>query len=216
MKKILALTLALMMLTLCFVACNNGTTDNEHEAPVYNNAAELINSVWDKMPELLNDGGTPDIAEDDLTKTSGFEGAANFVGGMTFDADGAPVQVNDKAGAFDMTDASIIDNMLGFPAAEIDKVDDVASLMFMMNQNTFTCSAYHVKDGVDAAALANAIEQNIQGRHWMCGFPEKVVVINVPGNYLIVVFGHTIVEDFVNQVTASIPDADVVINNPIR
>ena len=52
--------------------------------------------------------------------------------------DGAP-------GNFSMDDADLLDSSLGFPAAEAGKIDGAASLVHMMNLNTFTCGAFHVK-----------------------------------------------------------------------
>ena len=72
------------------------------------------------------------------------------------------------------------------------KVDQAASLVHMMNQNTFTAAAYHCTD--DADALATALRDNIQQRQWMCGFPDKVAVA-VVGEYVVSVFG---AEDLVN------------------
>ena len=77
MKKILALTLALMMLTMCFVACGNnndnaddttttaGNNDVADTTPVaeetttaapelaYNNALELLQIIFDKYNATL-------------------------------------------------------------------------------------------------------------------------------------------------------------------
>ena len=87
-------------------------------------------------------------------------------------------------------DRAAVDSALGLP--ETAKVDQAASLVHMMNQNTFTAAAYHCTD--DADALATALRDNIQQRQWMCGFPDKVAVA-VVGEYVVSVFG---AEDLVN------------------
>ena len=81
-------------------------------------------------------------------------------------------------------DRAAVDSALGLP--ETAKVDQAASLIHMMNQNTFTAAAYHCTD--DADALATALRDNIQQRQWMCGFPDKVAVA-VVGEYVVSVFG---------------------------
>lgn len=43
---------------------------------------------------------------------------------------------------------------LGFPAAQLDAVDGAASLIHMMNGNTFTCGAFHVKDASQMDSVA--------------------------------------------------------------
>ena len=40
----------------------------------------------------------------------------------------------------------------------------------------------------DAKELASALRDSIQQHHWMCGFPEKVVVA-VRGEYVVTVVG---------------------------
>ena len=80
-------------------------------------------------------------------------------------------------------DRAAVDSALGLP--ETAKVDQAASLVHMMNQNTFTAAAYHCTD--DADALATALRDNIQQRQWMCGFPDKVAVA-VVGEYVVSVF----------------------------
>lgn len=215
MKKLLAMILAAMLL-LSLVACggNNDTESDtdagtETDAPVelaYKSATELLALVWAEMDNIIDDNGTPDDTTDDLTKSY-------FVGGM--DAEG--MQVEGTPGEFVIGDGSMLDFMVGYPQAEVAKIDNASSLIFMMNQNTFTCGAYHFTNAEDISAMVNTIESNIQSRMWMCGFPEKVVIIKVPGDYLISLFGHTesFVDPFVEKVLATIDGAEVVLDNPI-
>ena len=73
---------------------------------------------------------------------------------------------------------------LGLP--ETAAVDEAASLVHMMNANTFTAAAYHATG--DTAELAQQLRDNIMHRQWMCGFPDKLVVAEV-GEYVVTVFG---------------------------
>lgn len=228
MKKLLAILLAALML-LSLVACGESTETEtnapetnvpetnvpetnapETDAPVaelaYKSAEELLNMIWNKMPDTLDNNGTEET-EDDLVKSY-------FVGGM--DADGMPT-AEGKAGVCTIGDGSLLDNVYGYPVAEVAKIDDAASIMFMMNQNTFTCAAYHFTNASDVASMVNTIESNIQSRQWWCGFPEKVVVITLPGDYVIAMFGHetSFVNPFVENTTSLIEGAEVVLNNPI-
>ena len=94
----------------------------------------------------------------------------------------------DMPGKFDVSDAEALDFELGFPKAQASEIDDAASLMHMLNQNSFSCGVYHVKDSANVEALAGKIKENILARQWMCGFPEKLVILSV-GNYIVSVFG---------------------------
>ena len=119
------------------------------------------------------------------------------------------------AGNFSMDDADLLDSSLGFPAAEAGKIDGAASLVHMMNLNTFTCGAFHVKDSGDVAALCASLRENILDRHWMCGFPDKLVIVTV-GDYVVSVYGYTdLVDTFTAKLAAAYPSAKTVSDDPI-
>ena len=118
-------------------------------------------------------------------------------------------------GVYGIADASEVDRVLGYPAAEIAKIDSAASLVHMMNLNTFTAGAYHVVSGTDTAALASAIEKNIQSRQWMCGFPDKLIVVSA-GSCLVSAFGaEDLVNTFRDKIVAAYADAQVLVDAPI-
>ena len=105
-----------------------------------------------------------------------------------------------------MDDADLLDSSLGFPAAEAGKIDGAASLVHMMNLNTFTCGAFHVKDRGDVAALCASLRENILDRHWMCGFPDKLVIVTV-GDYVVSVYGYTdLVDTLHRQARRGVPE----------
>ena len=104
--------------------------------------------------------------------------------------------VMDAPGAFDVANVEELDFMLGLSADGAEKIDAAASFMHMMNANTFTCGAYSLKSGEDADAFVSALRDNIQARQWMCGFPEKLVIVTVD-NVVISMFGNgQIVDSF--------------------
>ena len=121
----------------------------------------------------------------------------------------------DEPGVFSISDASELDRELGFPEAEISNITAAASLVHMMNANTFTCGAFQLKDGVDAAALAKKVEQNIQSRQWMCGFPDKLVIASA-GGCLVVLFGaEDLLDTFCGKLSAAYSDTTVLADAPI-
>lgn len=116
---------------------------------------------------------------------------------------------------FGITDAMVIDSMLGLPESELPKIDDAASLMHMMNANTFTCGAYRAKAGEDVTAIANALKSNIQSRQWICGCPDKLLVATL-GNYVVAAFGEAeIMKDFQEKLIKVYPTITVVCDEPI-
>ena len=151
MKKILALTLTLVMM-LSFAACGNSdkgndevttdpavTTEPVTDAPVVQAVYPLdaFTKIWAAMPE-------------------DFKFAA---GGGDYEN-----MVMDGPGKFGLTAAEAGENinaMLGFPADLVSKIDSAASLMHMMNANTFTAGAYHFVDAADKDASVETIKSNI-------------------------------------------------------
>ena len=119
------------------------------------------------------------------------------------------------AGSFSLEDPDSIDYVAGFPAAEISKIDSAATLMHMMNQNTFTAGAYHVVDPADMASLEEALKTNIMNRMWMCGFPDKMIVAEI-GDYLVCAFGkNQQINAFTSHITEAYPSAKIVVDEPI-
>ncbi len=104
--------------------------------------------------------------------------------------------VTDAPGRFGVSDPALLDQTLGLPEASASMIDGAASLMHMMNANTFTCGAYHVAKAEDVTAVADSLKENILKRQWMCGFPEKLIVITVD-DYVVSAFGNgEIIETF--------------------
>ena len=101
--------------------------------------------------------------------------------------DGAP-------GSFDVSNADSLSYLLTFPADDASLIDSAASLVHMMNLNTFTCGAFHVADANNVARLADDLRTTIQAKHWMCGFPDKMLIAT-SGNLIVSVYGD---EELVN------------------
>ncbi len=116
---------------------------------------------------------------------------------------------------FDHTNKEELDVTLALPAALAEKIDDAASLMHMMNANTFTAGAYRLVDGADVKSFADEYKKNLDARQWMCGFPEKFVVIST-GNYVVTAFGNgQIIDTFKTTATEKLEGATVVLEGAI-
>ena len=123
---------------------------------------------------------------------------------------------DDKPGKFDISDTDNLDYMLSFPAGSVDLIDSAASLTHMMNMNTFTCGAYHVKNAADAKTLAQSLRDSIQSRQWMCGFPDKVVVLTV-NEVVVAMYGdEELINSFRDTLTASYPAAVIDFDEAIQ
>ena len=219
MKKILALTLALLMLTMCFVACNkDGGADDtttpaddtadtttpvvEDTTPApelaYKSALEMLQIIFEKYnaaqatddTKLWVCGGNVNNFE-----TTNPEGPAAFV-------------------ALDNEDYN---QNLGFPAAEAGKIVSAASMFNMMNANTFNCFTIQLTEDTDVDATINTLKDNILARQWICGSPEKLVIAKAPGNYIIAVWGVVefggIVDPVAQSFATSIEGATIVVDH---
>lgn len=98
--------------------------------------------------------------------------------------------------------------------AMIDQ-SDVATLMHMMNTNTFCSAMVKLNDPSKASEYAEAYKTAIQAQHWMCGFPDKVIVISV-GDYVITAYGNeTITDNVKNACLAAASDAKLLVDAPV-
>ena len=189
MKKIISILLAAAMV-LAFAACGNNSGNNGGNDAAVTDPLEVLSKTWSSLPE-----------EDK------FHGAA---GGDN----GSPV--DDKPGKFDISDTDNLDYMLSFPAGSVDLIDSAASISHMMNMNTFTCGAYHVKNAADAKTLAQALRDSIQSRQWMCGFPDKLVVITI-NEVVVAMYGNEeLINSFRDTLTASYPAAVIDFDEAIQ
>ena len=193
MKKILALLLAAVMV-LSLAACTNKGSEGGATSPAGaqtnqpKSALEILEKVWSKYS-----------ADEKFPATGGSEKHMK----------------EDMPGKFDVSDAEALDFELGFPKANASEIDDAASLMHMLNQNNFSCGAYHVKDSGNVEALAGKIKENILARQWLCGFPEKLVILTV-GDYIVSVFGAgELTDTFIAKLSAEYSSAKQLFDVPV-
>ena len=123
--------------------------------------------------------------------------------------DGAP-------GSFDASNADSLSYLLTFPADDASLIDSAASLVHMMNLNTFTCGAFHVADANNVARLADDLRTTIQAKHWMCGFPDKLVIVTVGQSVFSVYGNEELVNTFRDKLLASYPTATAVYDEAIN
>ena len=189
MKKFLAMLLA--VLTVCsFAACAAKPAENDTADVEIADALTLLNTVWASYTD-----------DEKFPAAGGDYDEANMT-------DGAPGKVG-------LGDASSVEYLVSVPADVVSKFDDAASLFHMMNLNTFTCGAYRLKDAADVDSVAAAIKEYVMGKQWMCGFPDKLIVVSV-GNYIVECFGaEDLVNTFRDKLAAAYPSANVITDEAI-
>ena len=188
MKRTISILLALV-LALSLAACGkkNDQKDDVSSAPA--DSLTLLETVWNSY-----------------TDEEKFP-----AGGGDFDnsVDGAP-------GKFDISGADNLSYQLSVPADDAALLDDAASLVHMMNMNTFTCGALRVANAEDVSKLAEDIRNTVQGKQWMCGFPDKLVVITLE-SYVVSVYGNEeLVNTFRDKLLSAYADASVTYDEAIQ
>ncbi len=124
--------------------------------------------------------------------------------------------VVDGAGPFSLDNPDELDRLTGFPASEVGKIDSAASMIHMMNTNTFSTGAYHVVEGSDTAALCKSIRDNIASIRWMCGFPDKFIVAEV-GDYIVCAYGlEDLIDSYVKHMSEAYPFTTIVFEENIE
>ena len=119
-------------------------------------------------------------------------------------------------GKYSLEDGAALDSTLGFPADSIAKIDDAATLVHMMNANTFTCGAFHVTNSNDFDSTAASIKENILNRQWLCGFPDKLVIASVD-NYIVSMFGDTqLIDTFKQKLTTAYSTVEIICEEAIQ
>ena len=164
-------------------------TPSETPAAQDTGALSLLTSVWSTY------------SEDDKFPAAG--------GDAEHSVDGAP-------GSFDVSNADSLTYQLTFPSADVSLIDGAASLVHMMNLNTFTCGAFHVSDAGNVSTVAADIRSAVQGKQWMCGFPDKLVVITI-NEVVVAMYGdEELINSFRDTLTASYPAAVIDFDEAIQ
>ncbi len=190
MKKYLAMFLTAVM-ALSFAACGGKDSgEGDGGGAGIADALTLLTTIWDSYEEgekFSAMGG--DFSEENM--------------------------VNDAPGNYGIQDTAMLDYTLGLPETSASMIDGAASLIHMMNANTFTCGAFHVSSGDNVSSVAEALRDNILQRQWMCGFPDKLIVITVD-DYVISAFGNgELIDTFKAKAMAAYESAELVYEEPI-
>ena len=207
MKRLIALTLALLMLTMSFVACNKTEPETTTEPTVEDTKAPettveetteaVVELPYKSAIELLNiifNGYNAAQATDD---TKLWVGGGNINNFDTVNPEGPA--------AFVALADEDYDQNLAIPASEVAKIESAASMFNLMNTNNFNCFTIQFKAGTDVDASIEAIKANILARRWICGAPEKLVITKMPGDCILVVWGAVSFGGIVDPFAASIP-----------
>lgn len=190
MKKLLSTILALT-LVLGLTACGGNAAQETEGVPAQEmpaSALEILETVW------------AEYAEEEKFPVIG--------GSMTAPVDGAP-------GSYDLADENITYNLL-IPADQLANVTEAASMIHMMNANTFTCAAFKLAGGVSAFDFGETMKETVLTNQWMCGFPDSLLIRAFGDSYVVMAFGVSdAMTPFEKHLSAAYPGMETIASEPI-
>ncbi len=213
MKKIISLALAGVM-ALSLVACGTEkpaetTAPVETTVPVETTMAPETTAPEAETQAPAAATGAVSILENIWNLYGEDEKFAVIGGNMEAPVDGAP-------GNYDMAYAENLTYNLLVPEAELANIDEAATMVHMMNANTFTCGVVHLVEGADTAAFAQVMRDAIQNNQWMCGFPETLTVAVIDGSYVLIAYGvNDAMNPFMTHFGEAYADAEVLFNEAV-
>lgn len=96
--------------------------------------------------------------------------------------------VNDAPGALDVTDEEEMTTRYLLPSEMLGKVSEGASLVHMMNNNIFTAVVVKLSNSTEMKTVYENWRDTIQRNQWICGQPDRLLMANVDGSHLLMVF----------------------------
>lgn len=191
MKKLIALLLALVMV-LALVACGTkAAPETEQDVNVETEAVSplaLLESVWALYGEdekFAIMGGNPEAG------------------------------IMDAPGSWDLAQKEGLIYSLLIPGEDMQNVTEAATMIHMMNANTFTGGAVKLAEGTDTAAFAANVRDAIADNQWICGFPEKLLIAEA-GGCVVIAFGvEQAMTSLTNHLAEAAADAVVLYDEPI-
>ena len=196
MKKFVSLMLVFTLCAAMLAGCGSAgkqetsaPTETTQSAPAYDSALALMEAVWATYGEserIPAAGG--DMEHDNM----------------------------DGPGLFDIEkNAEMFQSLILVDETLLGMLEnDAATLLHMMNTNTFCSAAAALKDPAAAAEFAESYKTLVQNNQWMCGFPETVIVVSV-GKYVVTAYGKDApIQTFKDKLLALEPQATVLVEAP--
>lgn len=196
MKKKILLVIGVAVLTLGLAACSSDKSSSDKNV-VKDTSDEKNSSDKDKQK---SDSAVAIF--DNIWNLYGEDEKFSAMGGSSDNP------VDGKPGTYNLEDKEGLSGLYYIPAEQTEAVDDVATLMHMMNANTFTGVVAHVSD---TKAFADAVKKNIEGTQWVCGFPDRLIIAEVEKGYIAYAFGEaSIMEIYMNKLSEAYSGVNIL------
>lgn len=122
----------------------------------------------------------------------------------------------DEPGSFDLSKKEELFN-LGLPESEQSHLEEAASMMHMMNANIFTGAVYKLKVDADTNTFIENVKKELLERQWLCGAPEKMLIMKVSDMYVLTAYGEEkTIDEFKTKAVEALSGAKVSVEAPIQ
>ena len=199
MKKIALLLMAAVLLSVlsgCRVSVEPTTTAHKTTAPVVT-TRPLITT------QPITTTGNASTTETTRILSAVWD---SYGQEERFAAYGGTVEhsVADAPGALNMTAIDELTNAYLMPVERLEEVAEAASLVHMMNSNIFTGVVLQLKPTGQLRAFADDWRGVIRENRWICGQPDRLLMLAVDETHLLMAFGSNEAMDTFRAKTAAI------------
>lgn len=124
--------------------------------------------------------------------------------------------VTDAPGDLDVQNTEELTTRYLLPESSLQEVIEGASLVHMMNSNIFTGVVFKLSENASAEDLAKDWRDAIQGNQWICGMPDRLLLADVDGQHLLMVFASKdILTTFQDKLTGQYAQARILYNEAV-
>lgn len=180
MKKLISMFVVVVLCMSALMGCGKKGSDTS-TGDSYADSVAILNAIWEQTDE----------------KFPAFGGSIEEA-------------VADAPGNLLLTDKDTMTYTLLIPESVQGHITDAATLMHMMNANTFTGVALKL-DGMKVDDAASQIKDAFMNNQFVCGIPDKIVIVTV-GNYVVYAYGATDIVDDFKTIASGLDGANVVVD----
>lgn len=210
MKKIAILLTVALLMSLVFTGCRNSQPEDTTGSTVPSITQTQPSTTQTQPSGVQGDvSGSRQILEDIWAKYAENERFAVY--GGTVDN-----SVSDGPGDLDMTNVEELTTAYLLPREQVESVEEGASMVHMMNNNIFTGAVFKLTATADEKSLVEAWRDNIQQNRWICGQPDRLLMVKVDDSHILMAFGsNEAMTTFQGKVSAIYADAQTLYDGAV-
>lgn len=214
MKKIAILLSVALLICMVFTGCRSSQPQDTTGSTVPSITQTQPSGTTQTQPSGTtqpagNQAGSRQILENIWTKYADDERFAVY--GGTVDN-----SVSDGPGDLDMTNVEELTTAYLLPREQVEAMEEGASMVHMMNNNIFTSAVFKLTATADEKSLVEAWRDNIQQNRWICGQPDRLLMVKVDDSHILMAFGsNEAMTTFQGKVSAIYADAQTLYDGAV-